>query len=308
MKRSATFKSMFDLTRHFPDEQSCRDALALARWNGKPVCVHCGSSRKIYPIADGKLLKCADCRQPFSVRVGTIFEDSALPLQKWYMALWLITSHKKGISSLQLHRDIGVTQKTAWHMLHRIRYALANKTFRKPLDGIVEVDETYIGGLEKNKHRSKRKHVGTGGAGKMAVIGMLDRDDAIVVTQPVHRVNARTLQGMMKSHIHASSTIMTDEGAPYRRTGEHFDGHETINHFDGEYVRGDAHTNTLDGFWSLLKRGIIGIYHQVSVDHLHRYCDEFSYRYNTRDMKDAKRFSSVLSHLNGRLTYKKLTS
>ena len=307
MKRQPEFRNLLDLTAHFPTEESCHQYLAKLRWGKKPVCPHCGCFRKIYILKGGRLMKCADCRKPFTVRIGTIFEDSALPLQKWFFAFYLVTAHKKGISSMQLSRDIGVTQKTAWFMLHRIRHILADSN-HKPLDGIVEVDETFIGGKDRNKHLSKRQHLGTGGIGKAAVLGMLDRDDKVVVTAPVDRVNARTLQGMMKSHIHVDSTVMTDEWVGYNGSGEYFKKHERINHHDGKYADGEIHTNTIEGFWSLLKRGIIGIYHQVSVDHLHRYCDEFSYRYNTRKVKDAQRFARALGHVDGRLTYKKLTA
>jgi transposase-like protein len=170
MIKNTEIKSLFDLQRAFSTEESCIQELAKARWNGKPVCVHCSSSRKIYTISKGKLFKCADCRKPFSVKMGTIFEESAISLQKWFMAIWLVTAHKKGISSMQLGRDLGVTQKTAWFMLHRIRYALANKTFHKPLDGIVEADETYIGGKMRGGKR------GRGSENKTPVFDMLDRD------------------------------------------------------------------------------------------------------------------------------------
>lgn len=164
--KTQEFKSLYDLQKAFPTEESCIQELAKSRWS-EPVCIHCGSVRKIYTIKGGRLFKCADCRKTFSVRVGTIFEDSALPLQKWFMALWLISSHKKGISSLQLSRDIGVTQKTAWFMLHRIRYAMRTPQFNKPMNGIVEVDETYVGGKTHGQgrgvygiyHHISKKHI-----------------------------------------------------------------------------------------------------------------------------------------------------
>jgi len=300
--KQPTFNSLYDLQKYFSTEESCHDALAFSRWGDKPVCIHCGSSRKIYKIAKGLLRKCADCRKPFSVRIGTIFEDSALPLQKWFIALYLLTAHKKGISSMQLSKDIQVTQKTAWFMLHRLRYALGHGFMpdnKIKLDGVVEADETYIGGKAANRHgRVDRK--------KATVFGMADRDDGLVVVHPVRHINARILKGIIRSTVTPDSKLMTDEFAAYTGLGKEFASHETVNHSEEEYVRGDVHTNTIEGFWSLLKRGIIGIYHQVSVDHLHRYCDEFQYRYNTRKVKDAQRFSKVLTHLNGRLMYKNL--
>jgi len=300
------FNSLLDVARFFPTEDACRKFFEKQRWGDTVVCPKCSCFRKIYRINDGKLFRCADCGKTFTVKVGTIFEDSPIPLQTWFMAIHLITAHKKGISSCQLARDLNITQKTAWFMLHRIRHIMKTKSFNKPLNGIVEVDETFIGGKEKNKHRSKRLHAGTGGVNKAAVIGMLDRDDAIVVTSPVKRVNAKTLQGMIKSHVHADSTIMSDEWVGYKGLDKHFFGHETVDHAKYEYVRGNVHTNTLDGFWSLLKRGIVGIYHQVSPEHLHRYCGEFEYRYNSRKVKDIDRFTSTLNRCEGRLTYKKL--
>ncbi len=294
-------KSFFELQKVFPTEESCIQELARTRWGKKPVCPHCGSSRKIYIISKGKLFKCADCRKPFSVRIGTIFEDSPIPLKKWFMALWLITAHKKGISSMQLSRDLDVTQKTAWFMLHRIRYAMAHGSFHKPLDGIVEADETYIGG----KHSGKR---GRGSENKTPVFGMLDRDDETIMTQPVEKVNKKTLQGLLKENVDKGSTIMTDEWRAYNGLDKHFKGHEKVDHSNEEYARGIVHVNNLENFWSLLKRGITGIYHHVSRTHLHRYCSEFQYRYNTRKIKDSQRFSFALCHLSGRLDYSTLTN
>jgi len=299
------FKGALGMLREFPSEQACRDFFEQIRWNGKIECPHCKITGRVAKFKDGRLYFCGACRKQFTVKVGTIFEDSALSLQKWFYAVYMLTAHKKGISSVQLSKDIGVTQKTAWFMCHRIRFALANNK-EKMLDGIVEVDETYIGGEERNKHLDKQSKVGGGVGGKAPVFGMLDRDDGIVITKPIQRANARTLKGMMKSYIHASSTIMSDEASPYRKTLLHFDGHDTVDHGRKEYVRGDVHTNTLDGFWSLLKRGIIGIYHKVSVDHLHRYCTEFSYRYNSRKMNDRERFEKAMSNFKGRLMYKNL--
>ncbi|MFN0158643.1 MAG: IS1595 family transposase [Bacteroidota bacterium] len=293
-------KNLLHLTKIFPTEESCHLFLIQRRWGKQPICPRCESDRKVYIMRGGKLLKCAECKKQFTVRVGTIFEDSALPLQKWLFAIFMFASHKKGVSSVQLAKDIGVTQKTAWFMLHRIRYAFGNRQY-KMLDGVVEADETYIGGKKRGVGKT-----GRGTVGKFPVFGMLDRDDGIVVTMPVERVNARTLRGLLKSNVSKDSRLITDEFMSYNGSGAYFKQHDRINHKQQQYVNGDIHTNTLDGFWSLLKRGIIGIYHQVSVDHLHRYCEEFEYRYNSRRVSDTVRFSDVIKNLHGRLMYKTL--
>jgi transposase-like protein len=295
------FNSLLDLVKRFPDEKSCREYLEKARWGKKPVCVHCGSFRKIYRINDGKLFKCADCRKQFTVRVGTIFEDSALPLQKWLMAIYLITAHKKGISSVQLGKDIGVTQKTAWFVLHRIRYAVRTRAFTKPLNGIVEADETYVGG----HHRGGK--TGRGSESKTPVFGVIERGGE-VAAQVVKHVSKKTLQGIMKSQISRDAIIMTDEWTSYQGLEDTFDSHEIVNHGRKEYVRGDVHTNNIEAFWALLKRGIIGIYHHVDRKHLDKYVDEFEFRYNRRDLKDAERFHAMFNRCAGRLTYSKLIS
>ncbi len=289
-----------DLQKRFLTEESCHAFVAQERWGDKPVCVHCGCDRKIYVLNGGKLFKCADCGKKFSVRIGTIFEDSPLPLQKWFHAMYVVTAHKKGIASTQLAKDIGITQKSAWHMLHRIRYAMGSKEFHQPLDGIVEADETYIGGKKKGGKR------GRGSENKTPVFGMLDRDDKTVKTQPVKYVNANTLQGIIKANVAPESTIMTDEWGAYNGLDKSFAGHERVNHGEQEYARGEVHVNGMENFWSLLKRGIVGIYHQVTSKHLHRYCGEFDYRYNSRDEKDCDRFTSTFGNIEGRLTYKEL--
>lgn len=303
------FNSLLDIVKHFPDEKSCREHLEQMRWENKIVCPHCGGDRKIYRINDGKLFKCADCLKQFTVRVGTIFEDSALPLQKWFMAVYLVMAHKKGISSVQLGKDIEVTQKTAWFVLHRIRYAVRTKSFDKPLNGIIEADETYIGGQEKNKHLDKRTKntQGRSTKTKTAVFGIKQRD-GIVKAEKVDRVDTKTLQGILKSDISPDATIMTDEWNAYNGLEKEFKSHQRINHASGEYVSGITHTNGIESFWATLKRGIYGIYHQISPKHLDKYIDEFEFRYNNRHIHDAERFSFMLSCCNGRLTYAKLIS
>jgi transposase-like protein len=302
------FKSLLDLSNKFPNELSCIEFFSNARWGDKPVCVHCGSSRKIYKVAGGKLYKCADCRKQFSVRIGTIFEDSALPLRKWFMAIYLLMAHKKGISSVQLAKDISVTQRTAWFMLHRIRHAVKTKSFEKKLTGTIEADETYIGGKESNKHMDKRTPYTQGRSTKTktAIFGIAQRD-GIVSAQTVEHVNHDTVKKILLDQVDPNADIMTDELNSYNGIGKHFKSHNSINHGSKEYVRGSIHTNGIESFWAILKRGIYGIYHHVSHKHLNRYVDEFEFRYNSRELKDSDRFSMTLSHLQGRLLYVNLT-
>ena len=292
------FKSLLDVVKYFPDETTCRNFLAKARWGNKPVCVKCGSFRKIYSLREGKVFRCADCGKEFTVRVGTIFEDSALPLQKWFMAIYLLTAHKKGISSMQLSRDIEVTQKTAWFMLHRIRWAVKTKSLEKPLKGVFEIDETYIGGKTTGK--------GTGYTGhKTPVFGMLQRN-GVVRAEKVEKPSGKTLKPIILKTIHSDSVIMSDTYGGYKGLKHAYKGHHTVNHIRKEYVRGRVHTNTIEGFWSLLKRGVIGIYHHVSPKHLDRYVDEFEFRYNSRHISDTDRFKAMLNFIDGRLMYKNL--
>ncbi len=303
--KEVTFKNLLDVQKRFPTEQSCIDYLVATRWNGDMVCVHCGSLRKFYRMASGKF-KCADCRKQFSIRVGTIFEDSALPLQKWFFAIFVFSSHKKGISSIQLGKDIGVRQATAWHMLHRIRYGMTDKQPKEQMKNTVEVDETYIGGKEKNKHSDKRTKntQGRSTGTKTPVFGIIERQGE-VRTQPVSHVDGKTLKGIIRANVSSDATVITDEWTAYNNLSEEF-RHEVINHRTKEYVRGNIHTNNIENFWSLLKRGIIGIYHQVSPEHLHRYCNEFSFRYNLRKVTDTERFAIALNQCEGRLMYKDL--
>jgi transposase-like protein len=288
-------------------EIECRHHLALMRWQGKPVCPYCSSDHKIYATKTGRY-KCAACKKLFSVTVGTIFHDSKLPLSTWFYALYLITSHKKGISSLQLARDLGITQKSAWFVLHRIRHAMQTKSFNAPLANTVEADETYVGGKEKNKHASKRVK-GTQGRStktKTPVFGMVERNGRLVA-MVVTRTDAKTLTPLITNHVAVGSTMMTDEFKAYMQLHQSYQ-HNIVRHQHGEYVRGTTHTNTIEGFWSLLKRGITGIYHWVSVKHLDKYVGEFEYRYNSRKITEGERLNMTLTRIESRLTYRQLVS
>ncbi|MFM9977859.1 MAG: IS1595 family transposase [Sphingomonadaceae bacterium] len=305
---TAEFKSLFDLLRAIPDEQAAIDHFTTIRWRAGAFCPLCGSTRLIHHFSDKRTHKCGDCRKRFSIKVGTIFHDSKTPLQKWLMAVWMLTSHKKGIASMTLARDIDVTQKTAWFMLHRLRHAALTESFSAPLDGVVEADETFVGGKEKNKHASERVGGLQGGKGKAVVFGMLDRDGDL---RTVHTTNlrAQNVQGIIVANVEAGASVMTDEHPGFNGlSGRYF--HHTVNHSAGEYVRHFCiHTNGIESVWALMKRRIIGIHHYVSPKHLSRYLDEMTWRFNRREQREGDRVNSMLAFTDGRrLTYKALVA
>jgi transposase-like protein len=300
----AHFDSLFDLLAAFPDEQSCIDHVRAFRWRDGEFCPLCGGTR-IYHFSDRKTFKCGECRQRFSIKVGTIFEDTKLPLRKWFMAIWMITNHPKGIASTTMAKDLKVTQKTAWFVLHRVRHAARTKSFNAPLKGIVEGDETYIGGKEKNKHASKRKHAGTGGTGKDIVFGMIEREGELR-TLHVTDMKAKTVQHIIRENVAPASTIMTDEHASFvGLQGEY--SHHAVNHSKGEYVRHFVlHTNSIESVWALLKRHIIGIHHWVSSKHLEKYVQEMTWRFNHRGENVTDRMNDLFNGIEGPLKYKAL--
>jgi transposase-like protein len=301
------FDTLSELTVAFPDEQTCVEHFRAIRWSRGAFCPYCGGI-EIYNFSDGRTHKCKACRQRFSIKVGTIFADTKLPLRQWFIAIWLITSHKKGVASAQLARDLGVTQKTAWFMLHRLRYAAKTKSFNMPLDGIVEVDETFVGGKAKNRHVGKRGGSGRGGigSGKTPVVGAIERKGA-VVARTIKRVDAATLKGFVRETVsRQASLLVTDEWVGYRGLDAEY-AHAVIKHTAGEYVSGEAHTNTIEGFWSLFKRQIYGIHHWVSEKHLDQYVGEATWRYNRREAEEGARVNSMLAATNGkRLRYNDL--
>ncbi|WP_303316929.1 IS1595 family transposase [Flavivirga abyssicola] len=296
------FTNLIEVMMHFSDNEICKEYLASMRWSNGVICPHCQNEDKIYTMKKG--YKCAKCRKPFSVTKGTIFENSAIPLQKWFAAIWFITSNKKGVSSLQLSRHIGITQKSAWFMLQRIRFAIRTKSFNKPLDDIVEIDETLVGGKNKNRHASKKLKKSQGGKGKSTVFGLVERNGRLVAMRVRDRKRA-TVMPIIHQTVSKDVKLMTDEHKAYANLSTIYD-HEMVNHGEGQYVVGACHTNTIEGFWSLLKRGIIGIYHNVSEKHLDAYVDEFEFRYNTKNISCIERFDKMLALSDSRISYKRL--
>lgn len=298
------FKSLPDVIKHFADQKTCLDYLEKQLWNGKPVCPHCASDR-VYRLKDGKNFKCGNkktCDKKFTVTTGTIYENTKLPLPTWFAAVWLLTAHKKGISSCQLARDLNITQKSAWFINHRIRVMMGEPA-PESLEFMVEVDETYVGGKVSNMHSKKRKAIHESGKdNKTAVMGMVQRQGKAKLKV----IGEKTFKEMVRKYVDESAVIATDSHSGYEGLANEFAGHEAVNHSQGEYKRDIFHTNTVEGFFSIFKRGIYGIYHQMSVKHLHRYCEEFSHRYNNRDLKDPERFTFTITQSRGRLKYKDL--
>lgn len=298
--------------RYFADAQVAFDFMVGLRWPDGVECPRC-KCKDVRFIATRKIWECKECKvkKQFSVRVGTIFEDSALSLDKWLCAIWMITNAKNGISSYEVHRSLGITQKTAWFLLQRIRLAMQTRTFEK-LFGEIEADETYIGGKARNMHpdRNRRRGRGTGGVGKAIVMGLLQRSllkqKSRVTANVLPNTRKRTVQSEIHKHVEVGSPIFTDDLASYNGLNSHF-AHEAINHAIC-YARENVHTNGLENFWCLLKRAIRGTYVSVEPFHLFRYLDEQVFRFNERDDTDSSRFLKVARSVIGRrLTYAQLT-
>ena len=280
-KRTAETISVVQLFRMFPDEDACYAWLEEARWQDTPICPHCGGIENIVPDKRERHYrhKDKDCRKRFTVTTGTCMHATKRPLQDWIYAIYSVLTARKGVSALQLSKELGVQYRTAWHMLHRIREACGRGDFT--LSNVVEVDETYIGGKEGNKHESKKLHAGRGAVGKSAVVGVRERGGK-VKAKPVERTDGRTLIGFVEGMVEPGSTVYTDDAAAYGALPTIINqyAHDTVAHSKGEYVRGEAHTNGIESVWAVLKRSITGTWHHVSPKHLGRYANEATFRLN----------------------------
>jgi len=310
-------KTLTEAVRYYQDEQICIDTVAALRWpDGKPVCPKCGvaeGERKHYWLASQKRWKCYACRKQFSVKVDSVFEDSALGLDIWLIAYWMLCNCKNGVSSYEISRELGIAQKSAWHLLHRLRFGLQSNEGGKLGSGgaIVEVDESFIGGKARNMHKAKRKKaMEYRHKGKVVVMGILERGGK-VRTKVVDDRDKATLQGNVKLNVEPGAKVMTDELLAYWGLEEEYE-HKVINHAM-EYVKGEIHTNSMENYWSLVKRSLSGTYISVEPFHLFRYLDEQTFRYNHRSTKEkpvsnADRFALGLSQIAGkRLQFKELT-
>ena len=309
MENNTTPKTLIEAIRYFADPDTCIQFMIPLRWPEGIVCPRCGSREHSY-LATRRVWKCKGCKKQFSIKLGTVMEDSPLPLDKWLAGIWMIANDKNGISSYEIHRGLGITQKSAWFLLHRIRLAMQTGTFQK-LIGTVEADETFVGGKAINMHKSKReeKIPGTGATGKTAVMGILRRTTEEQVSQVVATVipNIRraTVQGEVRKNVEPGSQVYTDSLASYNGLAPDY-VHKTIDHAVA-YVAERVHTNGMENFWSLLKRMVKGTYVHVSPEHLTRYVDEEAFRFNKRDKNDGTRFTQTLGGVSGkRLTYKRL--
>lgn len=298
--------SLLKIMKMFPDDATAEKWFIETRWPDGVTCAKCGSVNVVErKRKEGKprAYRCRDCRTDFSVKTGTLMHNSPLGFQTWAVAIYLLITNLKGVSSMKLHRDLGITQKSAWHLAHRIRETW--KDDKNGFFGPVEVDETFMGGKEKNKHNNKRSHT-RGPSGKTVVVGIKDRDTNKVVAKPVPERTKEELQGFISANVSQKTVVYTDDHRSY--IGLPFE-HESVNHSVGEYVREMAHTNGVESFWSMLKRGYYGTYHRISEKHLDRYVNEFAGRHNDRPSDTIEQMKAVVTGLEGkRLPYERLVS
>jgi transposase-like protein len=308
----ANFRNIIELVEFFKTEEICVKFLKSILWVSGAKCPHCGGCEVMEYKSDFKRNRCKACKKDFSIRQGTIFEDSNIPLKKWFMAMYLFNAHKKGISSMQLAKDISITQKSAWFILHRLRHASKN-LFTSEFEGTTEIDEAYIGGSESNRHAKDKKL--TGEKEKTVVIGMVNRETKQVKAMKVPTAEKDFLLPKINLNVKQGSVIVTDTYHAYNDLKKKYN-HKTVKHSANEYVRNEldlngrvafqVHTNSIEGFWSLLKRGINGTYHWVSKKHINKYLAEYSMRYSSREISDVERFKLFCNNTQGKLLYKDL--
>ena len=299
--------STFELFNLIPDAETARLYLESRLWPNGVTCPTCAGRERI-TNRKGDFYRCNRCETTFTVRTGTIFERSHVPLHKWVYAMYLVVTARKGISSMQLAKEIGVTQKTAWFMLQRLREAYSGKMDK--LSGLIEVDECFVGGKEANKHESKKLRMGRGAVGKTAVVGLRERGGRTIAF-PVENTDKEALQGAVLDNVEIGSQVMTDEASGYQGVDGLFYSHATVNHGAGEYSREGVHTNGIESVWALLKRGVYGTWHHVSAKHVARYVNEVTFRLNAGNVANhtLARLDSFIAAVDGqRLTCKRLTA